>query len=206
MARTTTGARPMGAQETRDGGADRNRAPGVDRAQQRDEFGGFNIGAAFFGWLVATGMATLLTAILSAAGAAIGLTSLSASDARQSAETISLAGGILLVLVLLTAYFAGGYVAGRMSRFDGGRQGIGAWLFGLLITILLAVAGAIAGSKYNVLSQLNLPSIPVDGESFATGGAIALAIILLGTLVAAFLGGKAGERYHRKVDRAGGLA
>ncbi len=206
MARTTTGARPMGAQETRDGVADRHRASGVDQAQQRDEFGGFNIGAAFFGWLVATGMATLLTAILSAAGAAIGLTSLSASDARQSAETISLAGGILLVLVLLTAYFAGGYVAGRMSRFDGGRQGIGAWLFGLLITILLAVAGAIAGSKYNVLSQLNLPSIPVDGESFATGGAIALAIILLGTLVAAFLGGKAGERYHRKVDRAGGLA
>lgn len=205
MARSTSGARSMGAEETR-GVDDRRRAPAVDRERQRDEFGGFNIGAAFFGWLVALGMAALLTAILSAAGAAIGLTSLSSSDARQGAETISLAGGILLVLVLLISYFAGGYVAGRMSRFDGGRQGIGAWLFGLLITILLAAAGAIAGSKYNVLSKLNLPSIPVNGESFATGGVIALAVILIATLIAAFLGGKAGERYHRKVDRAGGVA
>jgi len=30
---------------------------------------------------------------------------------------------------------------------------------------------------------------------------IALAAILIVTLVAAVLGGKAGERYHRKVDR-----
>ena len=44
------------------------------RARQRDEFGGFNWGAAFFGWLVAIGIGVLLTAILSAAGAAIGLT------------------------------------------------------------------------------------------------------------------------------------
>ncbi len=34
-------------------------------------------------------------------------------------------------------------------------------------------------------------------------GAIALAAILLLTLVAALLGGKTGERYHRKVDRLG---
>jgi len=205
MARETTGARSLDDEEGR-GVADRHRGGGVDRARQRDEFGGFNIGAAFFGWLVALGMAALLTAILSAAGAAIGLNSLSGSEAQKGAEEISLAGGILLVLVLLISYFAGGYVAGRMSRFDGGRQGIGAWLFGLIITILLAAAGAIAGSKYNVLSKLNLPSLPVDGQSFAKGGAIALAVILIGTAIAAFLGGKAGERYHRKVDRAGGVA
>ena len=44
------------------------------RARQRDEFGGINWGASFFGWLVAVGVAALLTAILAAAGAAIGLT------------------------------------------------------------------------------------------------------------------------------------
>jgi hypothetical protein len=61
-------------------------------------------------------------------------------------------------------------VAGRLSRFDGGRQGFGAWLFGLLITIVLAVAGAVFGSKYNVLGQLQLPRIPVDEGSLAKGG------------------------------------
>ena len=46
----------------------------VARARQRDEFGGVNWGASFFGWLVAVGVAALLTALLAAAGAAIGLT------------------------------------------------------------------------------------------------------------------------------------
>lgn len=30
-----------------------------------------------------------------------------------------------------------------------------------------------------------------------------MALILIGTLIAAIAGGKVGERYHRKVDRAG---
>jgi hypothetical protein len=173
------------------------------RERQRDEYGGFNLGAAFFGWLVAVGLAVLLTALLSAAGAAIGLTEISEGEAESSAETISIVGGILLILVLALSYYAGGYVAGRMSRFDGGRQGLGVWLMGLLVTVTLAILGAIAGSEYNLFSQLNLPRIPIDEGSLAAGGAIALIAVLVATLVAAMAGGKVGERYHRKVDRAG---
>ena len=44
------------------------------RARQREEYGGINWGAAFFGWLVAVGLGSLLVAILAAAGAAVGLT------------------------------------------------------------------------------------------------------------------------------------
>jgi amino acid transporter len=169
--------------------------------RRRDEFGGMNVGAAFFGWLVAVGMAVILTAIVAAAGTAIGLTN-GAPDAG-SADTVSIVGGALLVAILALAYFCGGYVAGRMSRFDGGRQGFGTWLIGLVVTLLLAGAGAVFGSKYNVFEKLNLPRIPIDEGSLATGGAIALAAILLGTLLAAILGGKAGQRYHVRVDRAG---
>ena len=172
------------------------------RARQREEFGGFNFGAAFFGWLVATGLAVLLIAILGAAGTAIGLTELSEAEANDSADAIGILGGVLLILVLAIAYYAGGYVAGRLSRFDGARQGLGAWLFGLVVTILLAVAGAVLGSEYNILQRLDLPRIPIDEGSLSTGGLIALGAILLATLVAAILGGKVGERYHRKVDRA----
>jgi MFS family permease len=182
---------------------DATAGPAVVRERQREEYGGFNLGAAFFGWLVAVGLAVLLTALLSAAGAAIGLTQLSEGEAKANADTISIVGAVLLIVVLAVSYYAGGYVAGRMSRFDGGRQGLGAWLLGLLVTVALAVLGAIAGSEWNLFSQLNLPRIPIDEGSLATGAAITLVLILVATLVAAISGGKVGERYHRKVDRAG---
>jgi len=174
------------------------------RARQREEYGGVNWGAAFFGWLVAVGLGSLLVAILAAAGAAVGLTeNVSESDAANNAESIGLGGAIALLLVLMIAYYCGGYVAGRMSRFDGARQGFGAWMFGIAVAILLALAAVILGSEYNVLEQLNLPSLPVGDSTLTTGGAIALAAVVLGTLLAAIVGGKAGERYHRKVDRVG---
>jgi len=175
------------------------------RARQRDEYGGINWGASFFGWLVAVGVAALLTAILAAAGAALDLTTTTTASDLGTAEELSLVGAIALLAVLLIAYFAGGYVAGRMSRFDGARQGIGAWLLGLIVTVVLAVVGAILGSEYNVLERLDLPALPVGDSELATGGALALAIVVVGTLVAAVAGGKTGERYHRKVDRAGFL-
>jgi hypothetical protein len=173
------------------------------RARQRAEFGGFNFGASFFGWLVAIGMAAILAGIISAAGAALGLTEVSASDAEQNAETIGVVGAAVLLAALLIAYYCGGYVAGRLSRFDGARQGLGAWAIGIVVAIALAAAAAILGSEYNVLNQLNLPNIPIDEGTLTTGGAIALAAFVVGTLLAAVLGGKAGERYHRRVDRVG---
>jgi hypothetical protein len=205
MARTTERGATR-ATTTRGNGAP---APGPRdvHARQREEYGGINWGAAFFGWLVAIGVAALLTAILSAAGAAIGLTESSPSQAGSQAEsnagTVGIAGGIILLAILGIAYYAGGYVAGRMSRFDGPRQGIATWVIGLIVTVVLAVAGVVLGAKYNVLSQLNLPRIPVDEGSLTTGGLIALVAIVLVTLLAAALGGKQGTHYHRKIDRTG---
>ena len=173
------------------------------RARQREEFGGINWGAAFFGWLVAVGLGALLVGLLAAAGAAVGLTALSEAETTGNATEIGLGGAIALLVALAIAYFAGGYVAGRMSRFDGARQGLGTWLLGLAVTIVLAVAGAVLGSEYNVLERLELPAVPVGDSELATGGVLALAIVVAGTLIAAVAGGKSGESYHRKVDRAG---
>jgi hypothetical protein len=173
------------------------------RHEARERFGGLNWGAAFFGWLTALGMAAILTALLSAAGAAIGLTEGSAATAAEdNAETVGIVGGALLLLVLAIAYFCGGYVAGRMSRFDGKRRGFGVWAIGLLVTLAIAAAAAIFGSEYNVLNQLNLPRIPIEEGDLATGGAIALGLALLTTLIAAILGGAQGRHYPDRVDRA----
>ena len=54
-----------------------------------------------------------------------------------------------------------------------------------------------------MLEQLNLPRIPVDEGTATTAGIITLVAILLVTLLGAVLGGKLGDRYHRRVDRAG---
>ena len=170
------------------------------RARQREQYGGINWGAAFFGWLVAVGLGALLVGLLAAAGAAVGITEV---DADTTSESIGIGGAIALIAALAVAYYFGGYVAGRMSRFDGARQGMGAWVIGLIVTIVLAVAGAVLGAEYNVLEQLDLPALPVGDSEFATGGVIALVAVVAGTLLAALVGGKAGERYHRKVDRAG---
>jgi hypothetical protein len=75
------------------------------------------------------------------------------------------------------------------------------WLWGILIAVAVAALAAIGGSKYNVLDALNLPRLPVDSGSLTTGGLIALIASLAVTLGAAILGGKTGERFHKKVDR-----
>jgi hypothetical protein len=164
------------------------------RARQRDRFGGFSWGSDFFGFLAAAGLAAILAGIVAAAGAALGLT-------EGSTDKIGLGGGIALLAVLFVSYLAGGYVAGRMARFDGARQGVGVWLWSILVAAAVALLAVAGGSKYNVLDQLNLPRIPVDQGSLTTGGTIALIGGLVVSLLAAMVGGALGARWHRRVDR-----
>ncbi|WP_237492341.1 hypothetical protein [Modestobacter sp. L9-4] len=175
-------------------------------AAQKERFGGISWGSAFFGWLSANGMAVLLIALLSAGGLAFGLSDKVASvDAAADSATsgIGLGAGIALLVALFLAYLAGGYVAGRMARFDGGKQGLAVWVIGLVVVVLLALAGLVFGAQYNVLAQLDLPRIPIDEGTATTAGIIALVAVLLATLLGAVLGGLLGTRYHRKVDRVG---
>ena len=71
------------------------------------------------------------------------------------------------------------------------------------MTIVLAVAGVLFGSEYNVLRALNLPRIPIDEGSLDGGRRDRAVAVVVLTLLAAMGGGKAGERYHRKIDRLG---
>ena len=168
------------------------------RERQRDEFGGFAWGSTFFGWLSAMGLAALLTALLTAAGAALAISS---DPTAADTETIGIGAGIAFLVVVAIAYFCGGYVAGRMARFDGARQGVGVVLWAIIVAAVLAIVGAIGGSEYNVLNQLDLPRIPVSEGDLATGGIIALLVSLAVMFISAIAGGKMGERFHRKVDR-----
>ena len=174
-------------------------------ARQKEQFGGMKFGCSFFGWLTATGTAVLLTALLAAVGAALGLNGIFGSQPADSQiRTIGLVSGIVLLVVVLIAYFAGGYVAARMARFSGVKQGLGVWLWAVIFTIVIGVLGFVAGNQVDLLSRANgLPQLPVNNDTLAGGGLITVAAIVLISLVGALLGGLAGMRYHRRVDRAG---
>jgi hypothetical protein len=189
--------------------------PGVDHqsvlAREKEAFGGIKVGSAFFGWVAAAGIAVLLTSLLTAAGVVLSLTSNTstaditqqASAATGTAKTVGLIGAILLLVVLFVAYYCGGYVAARMARFNGARQGLAVWLWGIVFALLIFILVRIAGSRYNILTNLNLPRIPVGEGTVTTAAIIAIAAIILVTLGAAVLGGLAGMRFHRNVDKAG---
>jgi len=172
-------------------------------SEDLDRHRGLNGGAAFFGWLVAVAMTGLLVAIVGAVAAGVGSSmDLTMADAEQQADRLGIATASLLLAILLIGYFCGGYVAGRMSRFNGAKQGLGVWLFGVLISIVVGALSALFGSQYDILARIELPSISVSSETLTIGGLIALGVVLLGTLVAALAGGRVGTRYHHKIDRS----
>ncbi|TDW14032.1 hypothetical protein [Kribbella kalugense] len=177
-------------------------ADDVRREQVDASFRGFKGGAAFFGWIVAIGLIALLTGIVGAIAAAVdyALT----IDWNNEAGTIGIASAAVLLAILLIAYYNGGYVAGRLARFDGARQGFGVWMIGVVVTAVVAGLAALAGSQYDVLDRVDLPSVPLDDRTLTTGGMVTLIAAVVITLIAALIGGKAGQRYHKRVDASAG--
>jgi hypothetical protein len=174
----------------------------VARNETYDKFGGTNAGAGFFGWLVAVAVTALLTGIVGAVAAAIGdAQNVTQNDAEREAGTVGLVSAVVLIAVLVIGYYAGGYVAGRMSRFDGARQGAWVWAIGLIATIVAVAAGWVFGAKYNVLDRVDLPRIPIPHDQLTAGGVLTAIVLLAGTLLAAVAGGKVGQHYHTRVDR-----
>ncbi|TLM84025.1 hypothetical protein FDW83_08625 [Pseudarthrobacter sp. NamE2] len=178
-------------------------------AREKEQFGGIKVGSAFFGWLTATGMAVLLTALVAAAGTAVGLASNTdvneaMNQAAQNQGTVGLVGIILLLVILFVSYYCGGYVAGRMARFNGAKQGLMVWAWALIVAILVSILGLLFGQQFNVLANLNsFPRIPINEGQLTTTSIVAAIVVAAVALAGAVLGGLAGMRFHRKVDRAG---
>jgi len=190
--------------------AGRHQAEPVTRgdvvAREREEHGGLKIGSAFFGWLTATGMAVLLSALVAVtgllAGEATGTdTATEVSDALDvQVESLGVLGIVVALVIMFVAYYSGGYVAGRMARFDGIKQGIAVWVWALVIAIVVGVLGAVADNEYS--GSLGMPQVSFE-ESTTTTAIVAIVFVLLVSLVGATLGGLAGMRFHRRVDRTG---
>jgi hypothetical protein len=91
-----------------------------------------------------------------------------------------------------------------MARFNGMKQGIAVWVWALLIATVVAVLSAVAGEQFNVLARLDsFPRIPISEGALTTGGILTALAVVAASLIGAILGGLAGMRFHRKVDKAG---
>ena len=184
---------------------ERRIAPGSARGRLHI---GINWGSAFFGWVAAMGLAVILTAFVAAVGAAVGVTQ-GATTVDQAAtqiqnqdpQTVGIVGIVLLAVIAFVSYYGGGYVAARMSRFDGARQGFAVWLCAVIVAIVVAIVAAVAGARFDVLSTLNtFPRLPVDQGNITGTGIVALVLLLAITLLGAVIGGAGGMRYHRKLE------
>jgi len=193
--------------------ADAPRHEAFDRgdvvSRERERFGGMKFGSAFFGWLTAFGTIVLLTAIVGAVGGALGVETGTTVDeaagaAADNLENVGVFGLVAIAVALFLSYLAGGYVAGRMARFSGALQGLAVWLWGVVIAIVVAVVSLLAGNQWDFLSALDtFPRIPLTAAALTTTGIVTAIVAAVITLGGAVLGGLAGMRYHRAVDRVG---
>ncbi len=175
-------------------------------ARERERFGGVKVGSAFFGWLTATGAVVLLTALAAAIAALIA--SLSGGigdavqDAQQNLQSTGIWGIVILLAIWFIGYYCGGYVAGRMARFDGAKQGVAVWAWAVIIAIVAALIGLVAGQNF-ALPPGAMPTLPLPEGQATTAAIITAVVVAIVALVGAVLGGLAGMRFHRRVDRAG---
>jgi membrane protease YdiL (CAAX protease family) len=171
----------------------------------RDMYGGVDWLASFLGFVFAAVIGALFALIAGLVLAPLGFSLNLGGEIGAAIIT-----GLVLVAVLIfLTYFFGGYVAGRLARFDGGRNGAMLLLWTLAAALLAALAGGIFSNflpagisegirnfiQNDVLSTIgNLSRLGLVGILIFIG---ALAVALLG----GYLGGRLGSRYHAEIDR-----
>src|SRR5919107_794122 len=106
----------------------------------RDMYGGVDWLASFLGLIFALVLGAVFSATAGLVLVPFGLP-LSLSDGQLGTSAIT--GLALLGVLIFLTYFFGGYVAGRLARFDGGRNGamVLVWMF--IVVVILSLAAAI---------------------------------------------------------------
>lgn len=178
-------------------------------AKEKEQFGGVKVGSAFFGWLTATGTLVLLSAAVAIVAVLLGYEA-DAGASRFSDPggwepgTAAWIGAVIALVILFVSYLAGGYVAGRMARFNGARQGVVVWLWAVVAVIVVTVAGLLIGDQSEVGRVLEgVPRTTITPDEFTASAVIAVLLTAAVTLAGAILGGILGMRFHRRVDKAG---
>jgi membrane protease YdiL (CAAX protease family) len=171
----------------------------------RDMYGGVDWLASFLGFVFAAVLGAIFSVVTGLLLAPLGF-SLNLGGEIGAAVITGLV--LVAVLVFLT-YFCGGYVAGRLARFDGGRNGMMLLLWTLVTALLAALVGGIfsnflpAGISESVQNLMQNGVLSTIGNLSQLGlvGIVIFIGALLVALLGGFLGGRLGSRYHTEIDR-----
>jgi hypothetical protein len=172
----------------------------------RDMYGGVDWLASFLGFVFAVVIASVFSAVAGLVLVPLGFPPEISGGELGASVLTGLA--VVGVLIFLT-YFFGGYVAGRLARFDGGRNGamVLAWTF--IVVLILALVTVVfsgflpAGAAEGIRGLAQGTASVVGGLAGAgvAGIVVAVAALLL-ALLGGFFGGRLGSRYHTEIDRA----
>ncbi len=191
--RNSKGARAV---ETHGEGVDvRRTRSDVGVAEARDRFGGIDIPATLVGMLTALAVLLLLGGLIGAAIGAIGYQ----TGLEGAAEELSIAGLVAGLLTLLIAFVIGGWAAGRIARYDGGKNGLLTAGWAIVLAAILSALAAALGAEYDVFRNVELPQF-FSRDAATIGGIVSAIVAIAVMLLGGFVGGKWGERYHRRAD------
>jgi hypothetical protein len=180
---------------------DRRDVRGVDAARER--FGGKDLPASLAGMLVALAALLLLAGLASAAIGAIAFQ----TGVEGNENELSLGALITAGVVIFLAFLLGGWAAGRMARYNGALNGFMVAVWFLVLGVVLAIAGAIAGNAYNLfddlrVAQASLPNwFSFSGEDLTIGAVVSSVAFAVLMVLASVLGGIWGTRMHTRADR-----
>lgn len=173
------------------------------RERTASRFGGPDVAAAFSGLFAALGALAFISALISAGANELEY-QLNLIDSEGELLDASLVGAAIALVVVFLVFLFGGWVAGRMARYDGALNGMAAGLLFLVLAAVFALLGALVGAEYNAFGLAGLPdwfsAIRPDTRTVAS----IVLMILFGaaTLGGGYLGGRLGESYNERVDAA----
>ncbi len=174
-----------------------------DLSSVYERFGKADFLASFVGMFSALGTLVFISALFAAGAASIDyqLNLINVDGALDEGTALGL---VIAALVVFVSFLVGGFAAGRMSRYSGGINGLGAGLWAILLAAIFAAAGAWAGAEYNAFNNPSLPNwiAQIDVEELTATAVIATVVMLAVTLFGGYVGGRMGELYHQKVDAA----
>jgi hypothetical protein len=174
----------------------------------RDMYGGVDWLASFLGLVFAIVLGAVFSAVAGLALVPFGITP-DLSGGQIGASVIT--GLALLGVLIFLTFFFSGYVAGRLARFDGGRNGVMVLVWVFIVVLILALAAVIFSGFLPAEIAERLANLVVVDRIVSTAGNLASAgmvgiVTALGALLIAllggFLGGRMGSRYHTEIDRA----
>jgi len=184
--------------------ANRRRVEGTENVSAvRERYGNGDPLASLVGMLAGLGTLVFLSALIAAGAAGIDY-QLNMINDEGTLDEASVVGLIVAAAVVFFSFMVGGFAAGRIARYNGGLNGMGAGLWMILLVAVFAGLGAWVGTEYNAFNRVDLPNwfAQIDVDELTATVIVASAVLVAATLLGGYLGGRLGEIYHTRVDAA----